>query len=1543
MPITNEIEDINLGELPEYDTPIEESKPRADRAASDAAFYNTSLSESVNVLDDFTETRDNILNNGYDESVQQTKQELAEVNNTIVKEQAVEMLSDSNIPLQDKKDALLVAQERLDSPVELSREYMYKEAAGYNPSDPNNKEVHENLIEGVDDIYEADKISRKEVLDYISKVSENKRGELGADADFFGAVMPFNVSQTYRNIIEKTFGKSEASLAFLSAPGEGLRYIKDRLWSETDSEERKTLVRELIKNIDESAGTFDDNDFIRWQISHEVFKPILDPSYNPEDTDWDRIIENVAGGLDTLMVGGFLRGVYTQGKALSILKNSPVEVTSHVNPSKTKELVSSAIADKSGKIAEALGTTKETLIESTLYPKPLDRISHQKMPADIAESVEDVQRTAESIIKRTESFGFAFSKEEKAAAAIKVEKTLEGTTGAKYYQSMSEISTDSEGISLRSRFGYDENHGFKNGLEASRKGQELFPESEIKVLKRNKNGEIVPTHELSSKGEYFFEINERRAFDARDALYFEPNSVNHARTLGFGPTSPAAKFHSDISDIGAMLPGIEKKVQTDLLSVLKGFTGLNTNSKNKVSDVLLKGYKDSKTFDYDELVSLGLKNDEIKGYYNLRGINDLQYIIENRRVYKDLKQQGMLHVSNQKNGYNTIAKPVSESEAITNAKTAYDPSTSSIRTLSPEEIKSLYKNGDSLGFMYGTERSGNQIANYVVIDSKLGGRTSPLPAKVLNYDPGYITRVYKNRYFIDEVSTREINGVLKPYTRTINAASTEREALGHINKLRESGEEGIEYIARLDRGLTQAELGSREKSMRLNKGALFTGTRGKRLSTDFGLAEIDEPVEALLRTIGTVSRHASHTDVIASMKKRWMNSYGHLFSNAYPSTKNEFTAAKGANLETVTDVKDAKSYWDYINLLEDVDPSGKIVDIRANMIKLGEWALGNGDSSTRAFIGNKIIDASAIDPLGRVRSLAFNMYLAGNPLRQFFLQSAQYMFLAGIDPKFSGFIFSKNGIARQKIGLDLAMASFTNKELYKKVAPSIAKSAGISEKELTTLVKSFRESGLPFSIDSHTFVRDSLQDYSKVMHRNNATAFVNKAFTLPKKVLGVSRKVGFDAGEYNNLSNSWLFARNRWIQKNPNKDWTLKGNQDQIAAEARQYSLNMTKSGSFSYQRGLLSIPTQFISIQHKALEAMLPVKAGGSRFFTAAEKRRIAVGQAALYGTAGFGVTELYKEVRDRMSIEVDEDVDQIVTGGLSEFVTNKILQTIYEDDTSVKLAKDFAPASGILETNIQKSLVDLMTGGKSPLEYMPAGTAANRIMKAMSYGKYVYEAPNIDTTEKLQEILASGVSVFSGYNNYLKASAALNLGHMVDATGDPIVKATYAEAMAKLFGLQSGEESDYYDVLQAQFSDVSGPRKEKKLKEVAKTYYDNISKRVGFFSEQSESLNELNHKRLVEAIQAEATILSVMNPLDAQYVLTEFRKILTRNLENGSDRLISSITKNALGNQYGDSWEFIVNRLKNSSLINSPEKEKDIKELYDFMTEEQKIAEQE
>jgi hypothetical protein len=182
-----------------------------------------------------------------------------------------------------------------------------------------------------------------------------------------------------------------------------------------------------------------------------------------------------------------------------------------------------------------------------------------------------------------------------------------------------------------------------------------------------------------------------------------------------------------------------------------------------------------------------------------------------------------------------------------------------------------------------------------------------------------------------------------------------------------------------------------------------------------------------------------------------------------------------------------------------------------------------------------------------------------------------------------------------------------------------------------------------------------------------------------------------------------------------------------------------------------------------------------------------------------------------------------------------------------------------------------------------------------------------------------------------------------MVDNTGDPLVEATYAEAMAKLWGLQSAETGDYYDVMATAYSDVSGTRKEKKLKEIAKTYYDNLSKRVAFFAdEMPETLDQVHFRRLEEAIQAENMILAALSPLDAQAVLGEFSRLLQRNQEVGKDRLISSIARAAVNNQYGDSFDFILNRLRNSSLLTEPDDEQGIRDIYDFMTQEQLELEQ-
>lgn len=72
-----------------------------------------------------------------------------------------------------------------------------------------------------------------------------------------------------------------------------------------------------------------------------------------------------------------------------------------------------------------------------------------------------------------------------------------------------------------------------------------------------------------------------------------------------------------------------------------------------------------------------------------------------------------------------------------------------------------------------------------------------------------------------------------------------------------------------------------------------------------------------------------------------------------------------------------------------------------------------------------------------------------------------------------------------------------------------------------------------------------------------------------------------------------------------------------LAGRADDYAMNMTRESRAYWQKGVLSIPTQFWAYNARMIEAMMPKSWGGSNF-TGAQKRRLALFQTLFYGTAG-------------------------------------------------------------------------------------------------------------------------------------------------------------------------------------------------------------------------------------------------------------------------------------------------------------------------------------
>lgn len=104
-----------------------------------------------------------------------------------------------------------------------------------------------------------------------------------------------------------------------------------------------------------------------------------------------------------------------------------------------------------------------------------------------------------------------------------------------------------------------------------------------------------------------------------------------------------------------------------------------------------------------------------------------------------------------------------------------------------------------------------------------------------------------------------------------------------------------------------------------------------------------------------------------------------------------------------------------------------------------------------------------------------------------------------------------------------------------------------------------------------------------------------------------------------------------------------------LAGRAEDYSFSMSRESQAWWQKGLLSIPTQFWAYNARMIEAMLPRRLGGSDFGPA-QKMRLIASQSLLYGSAGLPGIGLFTEAMK------SDDPKRMLEGGSLDMTSGAI-----------------------------------------------------------------------------------------------------------------------------------------------------------------------------------------------------------------------------------------------------------------------------------------------
>lgn len=1354
------------------------------------AFYTATMSNLEQPTEVFQNSLYNLETNGSDDNVNSVVGTIKDEYNIALKNVYSGIALDPQLTSEEKVGAVKNLQGFSNIAVDVEREAQLDSAE--KAGEPFSSLVGTFTVQdsALDLVRKRNAILQKERED---------RSWLSGFGDFLLSSTPFSMNEVVLDLAEVLIPEfvnredtslfysdiNDADVGYLTAPGDVTTLIR-RKYGRLSPEERPAFVKKMVETLKKNAGYTDDSLFVQEQVLNDIMGPYLNGEIDPDSqTGWE-IFNNAIHWMDLTGAASFLKSSLKGGASLI---KSPAGNMILPNPDGASELLKLAANEEA--LAEKLGVGAGDLTEAMI--PHVEETGLLNMEESIA--------SAKEILVAAQKEGFAYTGLEKQSVASRLMETVrttEDVVPSPAYTKV-EIATDNSYFNYNATYLNSEGKAFKSE-KAARKAAE-------------KNFEKYTVENGPKEGTYIIRVADavpiNRAVMKGDDLSFNDHNVFSLLNPAFTLSAPSARLSKDVVGMAWQASRRASKFSEGFSKIFQPFLSLNKKSKHRVSDAWLAGEKESRVFRPEELDLMGMSSKEMEGYYSGIRIGNVQYVINNQKLYQSLAENGFMTLENKASNFVNVAKTYDEArDGI--VRTVYDATHDIIVPFNPEM---------SIGTMKGSVRLDSEATRFVLLDGETQLRA--LTKTPLKYNKGYIPRYYENNYFIRAIPKSGVmNGVEtagSELTQVVHAVDSQKAAKDVIESLKEQHPD-MDFDFVRDRNtmldVESMRFSDEEYQLGVAKGNLFFKGRGAKLGEEKfagvdGSARTLDPVQSIVNAFQNVSFRAGYEDMLNSFKQRFISDFGEFSGGKYPERAADIVSRNPANKNEV--VK-ARAYWKYINTLQG-DRGWEAKTWRHAMLNLGEWMDDHGLHA----LGAGVQKTGKKDPFARGRGLAFNTMIAGNPLRQFALQSAQYLSLAGFDPKF--ILTGLPGAVAFRTAYWASKS--TKKGVFEAASKAGAKAFGVTEKEFKSILKDFDDSGLVAEISSHSLARDSAKAFSEI---NSAETMLGLGYQKVRgavsKPFQLGKKWGFAAGEANARAFTYLMARRQWVKKNPTKVWNEEAKREvNNLTEALVYSMN--RADQYSYQQGLAGTIMQFFQVQHKAFANMLPTKLGGSKF-TEGYKGRLALGSLLMYGAEGLSLGWLADKIVSSIDLGDNRvEVTKAVEGGLMEWMMNTVLL----DDGSISLSKSLSPASGLYES-ATKFFWNMYTGEKPLFDSIPITNVGGRF-KTLYKDLKMWNASGEDWDSDQMTLFINDVFKFaSGYKNAYSAMQMNELGTFVNSNGTPVHQELFAEkhdAWAKLFGFNNKELEKAYEFQGRSFD------RSKDFKEMVKDRVEYIEKLAG------------------------------------------------------------------------------------------------------------------
>ena len=807
----------------------------------------------------------------------------------------------------------------------------------------------------------------------------------------------------------------------------------------------------------------------------------------------------------------------------------------------------------------------------------------------------------------------------------------------------------------------------------------------------------------------------------------------------------AARINSTQDKVANQL----QTLQAEALEPILGKTAINTlvpkavkgSARQKLADlddVLLTGDNANKVYTARELKAgvngVPLDDKQIEAYYNMRGLFDNLFQIRNAETRNKFIQKGMQQIETSQG--KRIGKPYRTLQAAQGSINTHLPVSvwdeGSNRLLFAKDLKlaEKYDKGFNLVRLEDAplEIGKGNPHDFILVRN---ASKSELPEQVLRFKEGYVPRVNKNAYwFVKEQKSSILNGRVNANAnfKTVRYFDNEQEARAFEQQLKTENPE-LSYRTLEDREAEKQAFGSTGLGA---GGGLYTGARSSeplRFGKDGLPGERIGAYESLSQNINSVSKFSSQNEWRMGMEQKWLNTVkeaGLDASQGFRHTDIPDTRV-GRHLEQMREqIKD----WMGV-------PSKGERQWDVTVQEMAEWAQNSGFKKT----GAAIHKLDHVDPISAARAGAFHSLLGWFNPSQLWVQAQGAAVSVSIattrrDP-LGGLIAIKNQFALQ-------MASLTESP---GALAKIAKNAGLKTDELVEMRQLWKKSGQEDSVLSTADHRASLAGHGLAMEALSRASDKGLFFYRHGELM--NRRIAFSTA----LREFKLANKGKKVSDDELKT---------ILARSNDFQLNLMRANRAAFQKGLVSLPTQFLQVQAKMTESIL----GLNGKFTSGERAKMLLGQLALYGTAGIPLGDFaIKSIASGFgATQKDiEDLSPLARKTMNEGFWGMIALSAFEAD--VDLGKRGSTASGIEDFTF-----DLLFSDKKISEALLGafGQVPHRFFQAYGKIKPMFIGADNETVWPSKEQFASAVwevgKITSTLSNADKAFMMANWNLILD-----------------------------------------------------------------------------------------------------------------------------------------------------------------------------------